>query len=133
MENKKPNNLKVGILGEKTAEDYLRQKGYQILERNYSFIVSGPKLGEVDIIAKKDGVISFVEVKALRQVLNSPFNPEDKVGFFKQRKIIKTAQSWLMKNKISLESKWQIDVVAVSLDSENKNAKIQHFQNAVFC
>ena len=119
----------VGNFGERIAEQYLSQKGYKILAKNYFFKIPGsPLKGEVDIIAKKEDVISFVEVKTLK---NPSFliSPEEKVNFSKQRKIIQTAESWLMKNKIPLNSKWQIDVLAIEI--ENGKAKISHFENAV--
>lgn len=123
----------MGVLGEKIAEKYLIKKGYKILARNYvPKFVSGPLRGEIDIIAKKKDVISFVEVKALQNGGGEIFLPEDKVDFSKQRKIMKMAESWLMENKISLDNKWQIDVISAIIDFENKKAKLRHFQNAVF-
>lgn len=122
-----------GIIGEKIAEKYLKDKGYQILDRNYSFRIFGsPQKGEVDIIAKKDGIISFVEVKTLKFSSLSgrvPFLPEDKVDFSKQRKLMKTAESWLMKKRVPLNSKWQIDIISIIIESDK--AKISHFVNAV--
>ena len=129
---------KIGKIGEKIAEDFLKRKGYKILDRNYSVRQAfGPKTGEIDIVAKKDDTISFVEVKT---ILATPpaeggrggfVSPEEKVNFRKQRKIIKTAQSWLMKIKMPLNTKWQIDVIAIKIDSQSKKAKIRHFKNAV--
>ena len=53
-------NTKIyGIQGETLAEQFLRDKKYSILEKNYT-----TKIGEIDIIAKKDDIIVFVEVKA---------------------------------------------------------------------
>ena len=141
---------KLGEIGEKIAEDFLKRKGYKILDRNFSIRSAfGPKTGEIDIVAeprrnpfgilrgKKDKIISFVEVKT---VLTAPpafegrgssISPEQKVNFQKQRKLIKTAQSWLMKNKIPLNKKWQIDVIAIKIDLDSKKAKLRHFKNAV--
>jgi len=122
---------KVGSFGERIAENYLKEKGYQILDRNYfSRISTGPRRGEVDIVVKKNNIISFIEVKTLRLAQNESFSPEEKVDFGKQRKLVKTAESWLMKKKIPLNSKWQIDVIAIELNS-NKKAKINHFENAI--
>jgi len=122
---------KVGNFGEGIAENYLKNKGYQILDKNYSSRIStGPKIGELDIVVKKNDIISFIEVKTLRQVQGGSFSPEEKVDFGKQRKLVKTAESWLMKKKIPLNSKWQIDVIAIELNS-NQKAKINHFENAV--
>ena len=144
------NSKILGAIGEKIAEKFLKRKGYKILDKNYSNkFISGPQTGEIDVIVKKDDVIIFVEVKTLRQAQGRPFRqglrlnsaecpqgenflPEDKVDFIKQRKLMKTAESWLMKNKISLDTRWQIDVIAIELDSDNKKAKIRHFENAVF-
>ena len=127
---------KLGDLGEKIAENYLKNKEYQILDKNYSpKFISGPQRGEIDIIAKKGDNITFIEVKTLTG--DSPgtvpyFSPEENVNFLKQRKIIKTAQSWLMEKKISPETKWQIDIISIKIDFNLKKAKIRHFQNAVF-
>ena len=126
----------VGQFGEKIAEKYLKKKGYQILDKNYEEgLVSGPSRGEIDIISRKDGTVIFVEVKTLlknhRPEAFSAISPEDKVDFTKQRKLIKTAQSWLVKNRTPLNSKWQIDVIAIRVDLNSEKAKIRHFKNAV--
>ncbi len=126
------NSKQLGILGEKIALNFLEKKGYQLLDKNYSIkYQGGPKRGEIDIITKKNGTISFVEVKTLRQARGEAFLPEEKVDYFKQKKIIKTANSWLMKNRIPLDNKWQIDVVALKIDLDTKKAKIRHFKNAI--
>jgi putative endonuclease len=119
-----------GDLGEKIAEKYLKDKGYEILDKNYSFRISGnPQKGEIDIIAKKSDIISFIEVKTLRNPATL-ISPEEKVNFSKQRKLVKTAESWLMKKKIPLNSKWQIDVIAIKIGFDNK-VEISHFENAI--
>jgi len=122
---------KLGILGEKIAIKYLRKNGYQILDRNYvNRYLSGPQRGEIDIIARKSDITVFVEVKTA--VGNDQaFAPEDRVNFQKQRKIVKAGQSWLMKNKISQDSKWQIDVLGIRVDEVNKKAQIRHFKNII--
>ena len=124
-----------GNFGEKIAKDYLENKGYQILDKNYFFRIPGnPQRGEIDIIARKSDIISFVEVKTLRFLSSTQkklFFPEEKVNFSKQRKLRITAESWLMKKKIPLNCKWQIDVIAVNFNSKTKKADISHFENAV--
>jgi len=124
------NSKQFGNLGEKIAENYLRKKGYQILDRNYSFRIAGnPQKGEIDIITKKDEIVSFIEVKTLKNADN--FLPEEKVDFQKQRRLVKTSESWLMKNKIPLNIQWQIDIIAIEI-SQNNKAKLRHLKNAVF-
>ena len=41
------------------------------------------------------------------------------------------AEGWLMERKIPLDSKWQIDIISIDIDSSFKKAKINHFENAV--
>jgi len=121
-----------GNWGEKIAEDFLKRKDYKILDKNYSFRIPGnPQKGEIDIIAERENGIIFVEVKTLCVRSGQAFLPEDKVNFSKQKKLIKTAESWLMKNKIPLNSKWQIDVISINTDKDFKEAKISHFINAL--
>ena len=126
------NTKEVGALGEKVAIEYLKKRGYKILDKNYSpKFISGPQRGEIDIVAKKSDVISFIEVKTLDcRGLSSVISPEEKVNYQKQRKILKTAENWLMEKKISLDNPWQIDIISIEIDSNSKKAKIRHFQNA---
>ncbi len=131
MLEKLKNSRQLGDMGEKIVSQYLKEKDYRILDRNYSSKwVSGPIRGEIDIIAEKENTISFIEVKTL--IDGQGFLPEDKVNFAKQKKILKTAENWLMEKKIPLDSKWQVDVISVEIHSNSKKAKIRHFQNAVF-
>jgi len=122
----------IGNFGERVAVKYLKDKGYQILDKNYSFRIPGnPQKGEIDIVAKKFDTISFVEVKTLSGGGHpSAISPEEKINFGKRKKIIKTAESWLMAKKIPLNTQWQIDVISVMIDKGK--AKIWHFENAIF-
>jgi len=125
------NQRQLGAFGEKIAIKYLQGKGYKILDKNFfKKEVLGPRTGEVDIIAKKEDVISFVEVKTLRNLITL-IEPEEKINFFKKKKLIKTAQAWLLKNRISLDAKWQIDIISIKIDLNTKRAKIRHFENAI--
>ncbi len=121
---------KLGSFGENIACYYLGRKGYKILDRNYSRKwIQGPQKGEIDIVAEKDKVISFVEVKT--SAFSGGFLPEDRVDFQKQKQLIKIAQDWFSEKKIPLESKWQIDVISVKVDLNTKKAKIRHLKNAI--
>lgn len=120
---------KIGKQGEEIAVLYLKKKGYKILDRNYRFQIPGDlQRGEVDIVAKKGDTICFVEVKTLKDPKVEIF-PEEKVNFSKKKKLIFSAESWLIKNKIPVDSKWQIDIISVI--TKGKNTKVFHFQNAI--
>lgn len=128
------NRKQTGKLGEDIACDYLKNKGYKILQRNFERKISQFLKSEIDIIAKKQDAIHFIEVKAQkvgRATSNCWFLPEDKVDYKKQRKIIKTAELWLSKNKIPLDSKWQIDIISIKISPDPDGTEINHFENAV--
>jgi len=128
------NPKQIGAFGENIACYYLKNKGYRILDRNYSRKwVQGPQKGEIDIIVKKKKTISFVEVKTIASpdISGGGYLPEDKVNFQKQKQLKKIAQNWLTEKKIPLESRWQIDVVSIKVDLSSKKAKIRHFENAI--
>jgi putative endonuclease len=123
------NSKKIGELGEKIAEKFLKKKGYKILDKNYiSRFVTGPQRGEIDIIAKKGDLITFFEVKTL-QDKGFFIAPEEKVDSQKRRKIEKMMESWLIEKKIPFETPWQIDIVAIRIDLKSKKARINHFKN----
>ena len=80
---------KLGLYGEDLACKYLQAKGYAILERNFRC----RRFGEIDIVASKAGVLSFIEVKTR---CSSRFGkPAEAVTLAKQRKIYRVAQYYL--------------------------------------
>ncbi len=118
-----------GRRGEDIAADYLKHKGYKILQRNYipSWFKQGRK--EIDIVAQKGGLLVFVEVKTGHRVYD--FVPEDHIDYKKQRFLAQAAESYLLEKNIPENIEWQIDVVSVILDANNQVSKISHFENVV--
>lgn len=109
------NNIE-GKKGEIKAVLFLKQHGYKILETNFK-----NKIGEIDIIAEKDGVIVFIEVKNRSTYRFG--RPIEAVDFRKQNKIKKVAEIYLMiKNKYYNDVRF--DVVEVSNDN------LEHIENA---
>lgn len=102
---------------EEIAAVYLKSEGYEMIQHNFQC-----KLGEIDIIARKDGYIRFIEVK-YRSNKRSGF-PQEAVNYQKQRKICKAASYYMMKNRYSMDTPCCFDVVAI-LENE-----IQLFENA---
>ena len=82
------NNKILGNKGEEAAAQYLENHGYFIRERNYR-----AKTGEIDIIASKGDIVSFVEVKTRGSLRYGA--PAEAVNYYKQRKIVRTAQSYI--------------------------------------
>jgi uncharacterized protein (TIGR00252 family) len=95
----------LGFLGEHYAAEYLTRKGYTILERNYQ-----TRQGELDIVAQKEGVICFVEVKS-RKTLSPEHLPKEAVTFAKQKRIIEAAKDYIAKQE--LDAPFRFDVAEV--------------------
>lgn len=114
----------LGFLAEGIARHYLIKKGYKILAANYKL-----RFGELDIIARKEDTVTFIEVKALKR-LHEGFDPEMRVDYRKKNKLIKLATAYMLNQKTP-DLDWQIDIISVIFDSENKKAYIKHFKNAV--
>jgi len=119
----------LGKFGESIACFYLEKKGYKIIDRNFKQGWSGKLIGEIDIVANKNNVISFVEVKSASEKDSGFFNPEDRANLKKLEKTAKIADIWLNKNNLPLDSKWQIDVLSVRINIDSKKAKIRYFKN----
>ncbi|MFH1129402.1 MAG: YraN family protein [Patescibacteria group bacterium] len=115
----------LGDKGEKIAREYLENKGYKILDKNFRY----SKLGELDIIAKKGDNIVFFEVKTRMKTGPGGFWPEDNITYTKQKKLIKLSQIYLSKKKL-LDSDWQIDVLAIEI-YRDETFDIRHLENAV--
>jgi len=111
---------RVGRWGEQAAVEYLEKQGYTILERNFR-----AARGEVDIIARQDKVLVFVEVKARSS--NRYGMPEYSVTPKKRMHIMSAAQEYTLAHPEF--STWRMDVVAV--EGETGEAKIVHFENVV--
>ena len=113
------NNIKFGRWGEEKASKYLSAKGYKILENNYRL-----KFGEIDIIAGKDDLIVFIEVKT-RSNIDYGF-PQAAVTTTKQEKIKKTAQFFLHESNYH---DYQIRFDVISILYQNEVIKIEHLKN----
>ena len=114
----KQENRLTGNFGEGLAVNLLKEKGFEIVERNFS-----TRFGEIDIIARKDGVLVFVEVKTKK---GDDFGtPEEMVGKGKVFRVKRMAEVYLSGKEMAC----RIDMVAVVLDSQNRVERITHYEN----
>ena len=90
-----------GNIAEEKAANFLKEKGFKIVKRNFY-----TKFGEIDIIAFKNGVFHFVEVKSGKN-----FEPIYNITPTKLKRIIKSAYVFLQKEKIN--SPFCIDAIIV--------------------
>ena len=112
------NKRNIGNRYEEIAAGCLRSKGYEIKERNYR-----KRVGEIDIIAEKNGCLVAVEIKYRSSEKYG--EPVSAVNFIKQKRICKTFYSYLYENKLSFDAKYRFDVIAVYGDE-----RVVHIKNA---
>jgi putative endonuclease len=108
--------MNIGALGKKGEDmvaSFLVKRGHTILKRNYLC-----RFGEIDIIAKKENVLLFVEVKTRKE--NSLVSPKEAVDSRKIARIIKAGQDYLSKSIEEAELQPRFDVAEVILKNDGK-------------
>lgn len=124
------NSQKIGQIGEDVACEFLEQKDFAILERNYT-----KKWGEIDIIAQKDKILYFIEVKSksvssLDFVLNENSRPEENIHLWKIKRLRKVIETYLISKRLGAIN-WQFDVLIVYLDLEKRKARVKRMENII--
>ena len=97
--------LSFGRRSEIDGAAYLRSAGYRVIASGYR-----TRAGEIDLIAWDGNILVFVEVKAL----HSTAPPEDAVGYRKQQRVIRAAQSYIAQYRLH-EASYRFDVLAVTV------------------
>lgn len=115
-------NRTLGQYGESLAARFLEDKGHRILEKNFK-----NKIGEIDLITKDGKTVCFVEVKSRRSL--SRGTPQESVHFYKQRKIIQVALSYLKYRFGTVDILSRFDVVSIHKDCIGQD-HIEHIPNA---
>ena len=113
----------LGNWGEDKAAAFLRRKGYRILERNYSC-----RFGEIDIIAGKGEIIAFVEVKLRKN--DSFAEAREFVTYSKQKRIISTAQMWMLQNNSQLQPRFDVIEIYAPHGASSFRLTINHIEDA---
>lgn len=111
-----------GLRAEEFAVNYLQERGYRIISRNYYC-----SYGEIDIIAEKDEYIVFVEVKSRYQNLHATFSS---VSLRKRLKIIRTASDYLLKHVKYQQNCMRFDVVGVIYNEDKHLYRIKLLEDA---
>ena len=115
--------IDTGKRGEELARDFLKKRGFRILETNYRC----PE-GEIDIISRHKDCLVFTEV---RTKTSQQFgSPEESITYTKKRRIIATARHYLQNHGDKLPP-WRIDFIAIELDRKGKPSRIELIENAV--
>jgi putative endonuclease len=116
------NHLETGMAGEQFAASRLEADGYRILQRNWRY-----RRAEIDLIAEKDGILVFVEVKTRRSV---DFGmPESFVTARKARFMAEAASAFM--EEYGHEGELRFDIIAVLMLPEVP-VQVSHFIDAFF-
>lgn len=127
---------RLGNIGENVACVFLQKHGYELIERNYL-----RKWGEIDIVAKRDGVMHFVEVKSvsgvtpvveqssLRGRIKDTYRAEDNLHHHKLKRLQRVIQTYIMEK--NLDCDWQLDLVVVKIDEKRGTATAQMLENVI--
>jgi putative endonuclease len=113
----------LGDYWENIAEKYLTKQSLKTIKRNYNC-----KMGEIDLIMQDNGILMFIEVKYRKN--DDWVSAAESVTKSKQRKIIKAAQLFLLKNKKFKDMNCRFDVV--SIQGEKKQPEINWIKNAFY-
>ncbi|MEK7576858.1 MAG: YraN family protein [Patescibacteria group bacterium] len=152
---------RTGNLGEDIAELFLAGCGYKIIDRNYlkkfgeidiiveisdtirfievkSIVTRERNNGDCAIVSRDVSQNSFTkddfEIKVTQETSedSDEYLPEDNVTYFKQRKLLRTIETYILEKNLDDNQEWQIDVITVKIDFLNKTATIKHIENVIF-
>lgn len=119
----------IGKIGEKITKTFLMKHGFSVLETNYR-----TRYGEIDIIARKDSKIRFIEVKSVKvrnlsETENLDVQPEDNLTHAKWSKFVISVQTYLKHKNIPKETTWQIDLACVYINTETREGRVKLLEN----
>lgn len=114
----------IGQIGEQIAENFLKSHGFLIIERNFEVY----KVGEIDIVALKNGVFHFIEVKTSERVdIRDARHTLSHFDKNKKERIISVMQRYCFSRNITTTR--MIDLIAVNISRDTYKADVSHIQN----
>lgn len=117
-------------MGENIACKYLRSQGFYIKERNFQ-----RKWGELDIIAQKDNVFHFFEVKSVTNVVSQYFfnshQPEDNVDGWKIKHLRRMIETYYGHIGLLSETPFQFHIFSVYMNMQTRRARIKWLKDII--
>jgi putative endonuclease len=122
---------KIEKTGENIVYKYLVNHGFSILERNFH-----QKSGEIDIIAKKEDKLHFIEIKSVSCETLPDFEKEntlvkrseEKLHPWKMKRLGRLIESYFIRNRMG-KTPWQFDVLLVFLNIKDRKARVKRLEN----
>ncbi len=118
-----------GNIGENVACDFIKGQGFLVVDRNYQ-----KSWGELDIVAIKDEVIHFFEVKSVTGGCFGPHDahsPEDNVHGLKVCRIRRMVQTYLEDKKRGLDADFRFHILCVFMNMKTRKAKVKWIKDLV--
>jgi putative endonuclease len=112
---------RTGDAAEARAADWLIARGWEVLARNVLY-----RDGELDLVARKDKLYAFIEVRMRSHAAFG--DPSATVSHAKQRRVVRAAMRWLMRERLLDRCDVRFDVIAVT--GSGRNAVIEHIEDA---
>ncbi|MFA6458846.1 MAG: YraN family protein [Candidatus Paceibacterota bacterium] len=123
-------NRQKGNLGEDIACKYIENLGFTVSERNFQ-----RKWGELDIIAEKDNIVHFFEVKSVTNTLSGQFfdshKPEENVDSWKTKHLRRIIETYLGYSSRGLDANFQVHVLSVYMNMQSRKAKVRWLKNVI--
>ncbi len=113
-------NIQVGRIGESLAREYLKDKGYKILEQNYR-----TRYAEIDLVARQKDMLVFVEVRT--KVGERFGTPEDTLNRGKLRKVKRNAEAYV--SRLKWNKLYRVDAVCIVLGDDYAVSRFRHYEN----
>lgn len=114
-------HYELGKEGEQIAVNYLKEKGYQILEKNWRYLKA-----EIDIVAQIGNTVAIVEVKT--RSTNEFGNPQDFINPKKVKLLVGAANEYVIQRELDVEVRF--DIIAIIKTASN--LEIEHLEDAFF-
>ncbi len=113
----------LGPWGEALAADYLRRHGYCVVAANFR-----TRVGEIDLIARKDGYLAFVEVKLRADASHG--EAREFVDYRKRERIRKTALLWLSQHEGPEQPRFDVMEIYAPEGVKTRSPRIEYWENA---
>lgn len=111
------NKRLIGKVGEVIASKYLAEKGFNIIHKNWTC-----RWGELDVIAEKDNMLTFVEVKYRVGAINC--HPSEAMTYYKRKSLQRSINMFLAKNYVT--KPWRVDLLCVS--KNGKSLRVDYYE-----
>jgi putative endonuclease len=115
-----------GNKAEDIACDFISREGFVVIERNYL-----KKWGELDIVAKKGGVLHFFEVKSTFAGIGDQYRPIENIDGWKVKHLRKIVETYLNEKAGGEETPFEFHALSVFVDERSGESRVEWIKNVI--